>query len=192
MTQRQGKIIIIVAPSGTGKSTLIKKLKAEYPQLLESVSFTTRPQRPGEIDGEHYHFVDTQTFEKMKDRGEFLEWAMVHSNYYGTSKKFVEEELSQGKNLLFDLDVQGTDSFKKYFQSDAHAIFIGPPSVEELERRLRGRGTEKTEVIELRINNARLELKRSQDFDYFVCNDDFEKAYTDLKEIVGKILCINK
>lgn len=184
----QGKIIVIVAPSGTGKSTLIKRLKAEFPVLVESVSFTTRPMRKGEVHGESYFFISKEEFEAKMEKSEFLEYAIVHGNYYGTSKLFVEDCLKAGKALLFDLDVQGTDSFKAYFKDRAKVIFIAPPSVDELENRLRHRGTESTSIINLRLENAKSELKRKNDYDYLVVNDDIEKAYAHLKEITAKIL----
>lgn len=183
-----GKIIVIVAPSGSGKSTLIKKMKDDFPELVESVSFTTRPPRDGEVDGVHYNFISKEQFEIMIKDGEFLEWAEVHSNYYGTSKSFVEQQISSGTDLLFDLDVQGTDSFKAYFKERAQAIFIAPPSIIELENRLRGRGTESTQVINLRIENSKREILRKDDFDFCIVNDDLDRAYKDLKEIVSKIL----
>ena len=126
-----GKIIVIVAPSGTGKSTLIKKVKAEFSNLIESVSYTTRKIREGELDGVAYNFIEKDKFVEMKDHDEFLEWAEVHSNYYGTSKEFVEAELSKGKFLLFDLDVQGADSFKSYFKDGA---FFVPPYIKQCIR----------------------------------------------------------
>ncbi|MCB9063410.1 MAG: guanylate kinase [Halobacteriovoraceae bacterium] len=184
----EGKIIIIVSASGAGKSTLIKKLKIDFPDLLESVSFTTRPIREGEVDGVHYNFIDVETFLKMKDSGEFLEWANVHGKYYGTSKKFVEEKIQDGQNILFDLDVQGTDSFKTYFKQKAHAIFIAPPSLKELESRLRGRATDSETAIHQRILDAKQELLRSDDYDYKVYNDEIEIAYVELKNIVNEIL----
>ncbi|WP_127717963.1 guanylate kinase [Halobacteriovorax sp. HLS] len=183
-----GKIIVIVAPSGTGKSTLIKKIKDSVTSLVESVSYTTRPIRPGEVDGVAYNFIDKDTFLKMKENGEFLEWAEVHSNFYGTSKKFVESELEQGKHLLFDLDVQGTDSFKAYFKDKAQAIFIAPPSIEVLESRLRGRGTESTGIINLRLSNAKKEVLRKDDYDYCVKNEDLETAFNELKTIINNII----
>ena len=183
-----GKLIVIVAPSGTGKSTMIKRLKAELPILLESVSFTTRPIRPGEVHGKSYFFINKEEFEKMIAQNEFLEWANVHGNFYGTSKKFVEDSLMAGKNLLFDLDVQGTDAMKAHFKEKAKAIFIAPPSVEELEKRLRNRGTETTQVINLRLLNARSELQRKNDFDFLVYNEDIETAYENLKNITLSIL----
>lgn len=184
----KGKLIVIVAPSGTGKSTMIKRLKIDYPTLLESVSYTTRPMRPGEIDGKSYFFIKIEEFLRMRERNEFLEWAEVHGNYYGTSKKFVEDSLNEGKHLLFDLDVQGTDSIRAYFGDKANIIFISPPSVEELEKRLRHRGTENTQVINLRLMNARKELLRKDDFDFLIYNDDIENAYERLSEITKKIL----
>jgi guanylate kinase len=183
-----GKIIVIVAPSGTGKSTLIKKIKAEFSSLVESVSYTTRPIRSGEENGVAYNFIDKDTFLKMKEADEFLEWAEVHSNYYGTSKKFVEAELEKGKYLLFDLDVQGADSFKDYFKDKAKAIFIAPPSIEELEVRLRGRGTDSTGVIQLRLENAKREVLRKDDYDFCVKNEELEKAFIDLKTTIRQIL----
>jgi guanylate kinase len=184
----KGKLIVIVAPSGTGKSTMIKRLKIDFPVITESVSFTTRPMRPGEVQGLSYFFISHEEFLKKREQDEYLEWAEVHGNLYGTSKEFVENCLRSGKNLLFDLDVQGTDSLKKYFGEVANVIFISPPSVEELEKRLRHRGTENTQVINLRLLNARKELLRKEDFDYLIYNDDIENAYNRLKEITQKIL----
>ncbi|MGZ3790312.1 MAG: guanylate kinase [Bacteriovorax sp.] len=183
-----GKLIVIVAPSGTGKSTMIKRLKVDFPSLVESVSYTTRTMRPGEVHGKSYFFVPREEFLAMKDDNEFLEWAEVHGNFYGTSKHFVEECLNEGKHLLFDLDVQGTDSMKDYFGERANVIFISPPSVEELEKRLRNRGTEDTQVINLRLTNAHKELLRKDDFDFLIYNDDIEEAYKRLTEITAKIL----
>jgi guanylate kinase len=188
MSSKSGKLIVIVAPSGSGKSTLIKRLKNDYPQLIESVSFTTRSMRAGEVHGESYFFISKEEFIAKRDKGDFLEWAEVHTNYYGTSKHFVEEQLANGRHLLFDLDVQGTDSFKKYFQERAHAIFIAPPSVDELKNRLRGRGTDSTGVINIRLENSKVELQRKDDFDYCVVNDDLDRAYTELRGIVASIL----
>jgi guanylate kinase len=184
----KGKLIVIVAPSGTGKSTMIKRLKTDFPSLTESVSFTTRPIRPGEVHGKSYFFISRDEFLTKKEANEFLEWAEVHGNFYGTSKVFVEESLAQGKHLLFDLDVQGTDSIKNYFGEKANVIFISPPSVEELEKRLRNRGTENTQVINLRLLNAQKELLRKNDFDFLIYNDDIEQAYKSLTEITAKIL----
>ena len=167
---------------------MIKRLKHDYPNIVESVSYTTRPIRPGEIHGLSYFFISREEFIVKKDNNEFLEWAEVHGNFYGTSKAFVEQCLAEGKHVLFDLDVQGVDSIKLHFGSVANVIFIAPPSVEELEKRLRHRGTESTQVINLRIMNARNELLRKDDFDFLILNDDIDNAYERLKEITQKIL----
>jgi len=184
----EGKIIIIVAPSGTGKSTLIKKIKSDFPQISESVSYTTRKVRAGEKHGTHYFFIEEKEFLERRGRDEFLEWAQVHANYYGTSKEFVEKNIQEGKVLLFDLDVQGTDSFKTFFKDKAKAIFIAPPSIDELEKRLRDRGTESPEAIDIRIRNAKKEILRKGDYDYCVVNEDLDRAYIDLKNVVLEIL----
>ena len=183
-----GKMIVICAPSGTGKSTLINRLKGDHPELEWSVSCTTRPMRTGEVDGKDYHFILKEDFELQIVKDEFIEWAKVHSNYYGTSKKFVSRGLAEGRKLLFDLDVQGADAMKKIYGSEAHVIFIEPPSVEELEKRLRLRGTDHDHVIVERIENARRELARKHDYDYLILNDDVELAYKGLKDAVERIL----
>lgn len=185
---KRGKILVIVAPSGTGKSTLIEQLQKDIPSLEWSVSYTTRPRRQGEIHGQDYFFITEKEFVTRKDNDEFVEWAKVHSNYYGTLKAFVDEGLQTGKHLLFDVDVQGCDSFKDIYGSEANIIFIEPPGIEALEQRLRKRGTDREEVIQERLSNAKSELTRKDDFDYKVLNDDFPKAYKHLKEVVDSIL----
>jgi len=187
-TKKPGKLIIIVAPSGSGKSTLLTRLKSDFPQLCESVSYTTRAKRPGEEHGKHYFFVDEPEFLKIRGRGEFLEWALVHGDYKGTSIKFVQEHLDCGTPLIFDLDVQGADFFKKAFPNVAKVIFISPPSLAELEKRLRHRHTETEESIQLRLKNAEKELERMHDYDYNILNDNIEKAYSELFRIVSEIL----
>jgi len=184
----RGKIIIIVAPSGTGKSTLIKQLVDDIPKLEWSVSCTTRPRRNGETNGVDYFFMTEKEFVTKKDNNEFLEWAQVHSNYYGTLKSFVDAGLENGKYLLFDLDVQGCDQMKEIYQDEAQVVFIEPPSVEELEARLTKRATDNRDVINERLNNAKKELTRKNDFDFLVTNDDFSRAYSDLKNVVKKIV----
>ena len=183
-----GKLIVIVAPSGTGKSTMIKRLKNDFSSIVESVSFTTRSIRKGEVEGVSYFFISREMFLIMIAEEKFLEWAEVHGNFYGTSKEFVEDSLRAGKNLLFDLDVQGTDSFKAYFGNKANVVFISPPSIDELEKRLRNRGTESTQIINLRLENAKEELLRKNDFDFLIYNDDIEKAYKRLCEITREII----
>ncbi|MBK24239.1 MAG: guanylate kinase [Halobacteriovorax sp.] len=188
MAQTEGKIIIIVAPSGSGKSTLIQKIKEEFKNLEWSVSFTTRPQREGEVDGVAYNFINKEEFEQRRDKNEFLEWALVHQNYYGTSKIFVEEKLKEGINILFDLDVQGVDSFKEYFGDKAKAIFIAPPSIEALKSRLLQRGTDNIDVINVRLENAQKELLRKDDFDYCVVNDEIDRAHQELRSVILEIM----
>lgn len=183
-----GRIIVICAPSGTGKSTLLSRLKSAYPQLEWSVSCTTRSMRAGEVNGKDYHFITTDDFQKQIGEGLFIEWARVHSNYYGTSRKFVDEGLSAGKKMLFDLDVQGADAMKKTYGDNARVIFIEPPSVEELEKRLRHRGTDSEKVIQERVVNAKKELKRKNDYDHLILNDDVDGAYQKLKKIVEEVL----
>ena len=184
----RGKILVIVAPSGTGKSTLIDKLLVDFPHIKWSVSYTTRPMREGEINGKDYFFVNEKEFLRMKENDEFVEWAEVHSNYYGTHKGFINDGLKNGDILLFDVDVQGCDSFKDIYGEEAKIIFIEPPSLEHLEQRLRKRGTESNRVIQERLNNAKREIERKDDFDYKVVNDDFEGAYLNLKAVVKEIL----
>ena len=187
MKKKKGKIIIIVAPSGTGKSTLMKRVRSDFLDLSESVSYTTRDKRPGEIDGEDYHFISKEKFESMVEEGDFIEWAMVHGECKGTSKSFVEQKLTIGEDLIFDLDVQGADSFKNYFKDEAKAIFIEPPSLSILEKRLRNRGTESEESIETRLANAKIELSRKDDYDYKILNDVIDNAYNELRDLIIKL-----
>lgn len=183
-----GRLIIIAAPSGAGKSTLIQLLKKDFPMLLESISYTTRPPREGEKDGEHYFFISKAEFETMLEDNHFVEWAVVHSKYYGTSKTFVAKRLAQKKFILFDFDVQGADSLKHEFKELAQVIFIAPPDLETLEKRLIGRGSDKKEVILERLKNAKSEILRKNDFDYCVTNQEVDTAYAELKEIVANIV----
>jgi len=183
-----GKMIVICAPSGTGKSTLLNRLKADIPDLVWSVSCTTRPIRQGEVHGKDYFFIKKDSFEEQIKADEFIEWAKVHSNYYGTSKRFVTEGLLNNWNMLFDLDVQGADEMKRIYGIEAQVIFIEPPSIEELEKRLIARGTDSLEVIQERIRNARKELQNKDKYDHLVLNDDVDKAYGKLKTIVERIL----
>jgi guanylate kinase len=183
-----GKMIVICAPSGTGKSTLLNRLKSDIPDLVWSVSCTTRPIRTGEVHGKDYYFIKEESFKKQIEQNEFIEWAKVHSNYYGTSKRFVSEGLQKGWDMLFDLDVQGADAMKKIYGLQAQVIFIEPPSIEELEKRLIARGTDKMEVIQERIKNARKELENKHRFDHLVLNDEIESAYQKLKTVVERIL----
>lgn len=182
------RLIVIVAPSGTGKSSLIKKLHNEFNEINWSVSMTTRRKRPAEVEGVDYFFVDQDTFNQGIHHNRFVEWAKVHGNYYGTSKDFVEKGIREGAVLLFDLDIQGTDALIKEYGKYTKAIFIAPPSLQTLEERLINRGTEDEETIKRRIQNAIVELQRKNDYDFLVINDDFDKAYNDLSSIIREIL----
>lgn len=183
-----GKLIVICAPSGTGKSTLLNRLKLDVSDLVWSVSCTTRAIRAGEVHGKDYYFIKVESFEKQIAADEFIEWAKVHSNYYGTSKRFVDEGHSKNWKMLFDLDVQGADAMKRIYGDEVQVIFIEPPSIEELEKRLLSRGTDSVEVIKERISNARKELVHKEKYDYLILNDDVEKAYSQLRNIVQRIL----
>ena len=179
----KGLLIVISAPSGTGKTTLTHMLLKAFPNMEFSVSYTTRKPRPGEVNGKDYFFVDRDTFERMIEEGDFLEWAEVYGNLYGTSKSQVLKALNEGKDVLLDIDTQGALQVKKNFP-EAVLIFILPPSLKELERRLRSRGTDDEETIERRLKTARVEIERAPLYDYIVVNDVLEEAFEKLKSIV--------
>lgn len=179
---RLGLILVLCAPSGAGKSTLVRRLLAEFPDFGYSVSYTTREPRPGEQDGRDYHFVTRERFEAMRAAGEFAEWAEVHGNCYGTASAPVRGMLAAGRDVLFDIDVQGAAQLRGTFP-DALYVFLLPPSRDELERRLRGRGTDAEEVIARRMKNARGEIAAAGDFDFLVVNDRLEQAYDELRAV---------
>ena len=180
-----GKLFVITAPSGAGKSSLISALLKEEPALKLSISYTTRAPRPGEENGREYHFVDEQSFLAMRGRGEFLESAEVHGNHYGTSKRVIEEALARGEDLLLEIDWQGAQQVRKLYPGCV-GIFIVPPSVQELERRMRERGQDSDAVIRRRLENAREELAHQREFKYAIINKDFETAKRELAEIIRK------
>jgi guanylate kinase len=178
-----GTLYIVAAPSGAGKTSLLKALLESTDQLKLSVSHTTRPPRPGEQDGVHYNFVDVDTFKQMIAGGLFLEHAEVFGNFYGTSRPWVEQALARGENVILEIDWQGAQKVRAALPQ-AVSIFILPPSRPELERRLRGRGTEADEVIARRLGEAQREMAHYGEFDYLVVNDDFEQALADLRAIM--------
>jgi guanylate kinase len=180
-----GKLFVITAPSGAGKTSLIDAVMAADPSLKISVSYTTRPPRPGEKDGVDYHFVDEARFLAMRERGEFLESAEVHGNHYGTSKKVILEALARGDHLILEIDWQGAQQVRRLYPG-AVGIFILPPSLEELERRLRGRGQDAEAVIRRRLENAREELSHRDEFKYAIINKDFENAKQQLADIIHR------
>lgn len=180
---RYGMLVVISAPSGGGKSTLLGRLLKEVDNLRYSVSYTTRAPRPGEEDGVHYHFVSEADFERMRERGELLESAKVHGNYYGTGRRYVEEELAQGHDLILDIDVQGAEAVSTVLP-DSVRIFIMPPGFDILSERLRGRASDSPETVERRLRNARGEVARFREFQYVVVNDDLETALRSLISII--------
>ncbi len=185
----KGDLFVVSAPSGAGKTTLCRRLLAELPDLSFSVSYTTRPPRHGEMDGVAYHFVTRERFLAMREAGEFFEWAEVHGNFYGTGKGEVTSRISQGEDVLLDIDVQGARRIREIFP-EAVTIFVLPPSWEALEKRLGGRGTEDREVLALRLTNARTELDAAHEYDYLVVNDEIDRALADLVGIVRARRCL--
>ncbi|MDD3381311.1 MAG: guanylate kinase [Rugosibacter sp.] len=178
-----GTLLIVSAPSGAGKTTLVNGLLAKDNQVLRSVSYTTRPPRKGEVDGHDYHFVDLSTFTEMRTRGEFVEWALVHGNYYGTSRVWLENQMTSGKDVLLEIDWQGAEQVQREF-IDAVGIFIFPPSMDELQRRLHRRATDTEDVIMRRLAVARDEIQHVTEFDFVIINDDLEKALGELIAVV--------
>jgi len=180
--------LVISAPSGAGKTTLINRLLSYDSRFTFSISTTTRPRRNNEIDGKSYYFVQENEFKGMVDRGEFIEWALVHGNYYGTSKKEIDRICCIGKIPIFDVDVQGARSLKGRLDGAVY-IFIVPPSRGVLESRLRNRKTDSEEQIQIRMRNAIRELGEYAQYDYIVVNDDLDVALNELRSIVTAELC---
>lgn len=179
---RLGQVLVVCAPSGTGKSTLINKLREEFPNFGFSVSYTTRAPRGDEQNGREYNFVSRDQFIAMRSQGEFCEWAEVHGNLYGTATAPVVKMLDEGKDVLFDIDVQGAKQLKKTFYK-GNFIFLLPPSREELTRRLTGRGTDSEESIAKRLANAQGEIAQAEFFDYWIVNDNLEQAYQEFRAV---------
>ncbi len=183
----RGKLFIVSAPSGAGKTTLCRYLRRAFPQLEYSVSATTRSPRPGEKDGRDYHFVSRQQFERGIREGRWAEWARVHDNYYGTPAAPIEKALAAGRPVLLDIDVQGARQLVERFP-EAVTIFIMPPDMETLEKRLAGRGTDSPEVIARRLENARREMEQKDFYRHVIVNDDLEEAVGQLVGLVGSYL----
>jgi guanylate kinase len=178
-----GNIFLVVAPSGAGKSTLVNALLAQDATIQLSVSYTTRPPRPGEADGREYHFVAVEDFKARRARGEFLESAEVHANFYATSRVWIEQRMRKGRDVLLEIDWQGARQVKAAF---AHAIgiFILPPSIDALEKRLHKRGQDSSQVIARRLLAAGSEIAHAPEFDYVIINEDFDRALAELTAIV--------
>lgn len=178
-----GRLFVISAPSGTGKTTVLGEVRRRCPGLRFSVSCTTRRPREGEVEGREYRFVTRERFDEMRSKGGFVEWAEVHGELYGTPRDFIDEQLKGGRDTLLDIDVQGACSIKRIYP-DAVTIFLLPPSIEELERRLKGRGTDAPEKIALRLANAKREMAEKGSYDHVVVNDDVSKAASELEKIL--------
>jgi len=182
----KNKLFVMSSASGAGKSTLQKMVLPDFPDIKYSISATTRKPREGEVEGVHYFFKTREEFEELIKNDGLIEWNEVHGNYYGTPKSFVEKTLAEGNRVLFDLDVFGKVNFDKVYP-EATGILILPPNDEELERRLRGRGTDSEEVIQLRLHNAKKEVEFAQTqgkYEYTIVNDDLERAANELREIL--------
>ena len=181
-----GALFIVSAPSGAGKTTLVRKLMDLDPGIRHSVSYTTRQPRPGERDGHDYNFIDIQAFLAMRERGEFLEWAEVHGNFYGTSRNWLLNEMRAGRDTLLEIDWQGAQQVRGLFHG-CTGIFVLPPSVEELERRLRGRGQDSDEIIARRVAAAVDEMRHVNEFDYVIINNKLPEAIEDLQTVVRSV-----
>lgn len=179
-----GRLFVISAPSGAGKTTLLSRVMARIPGLAFSVSHTTRMPRPGETQGVDYHFVSRPEFLAMIDAGRFLEHAEVHGNLYGTAKSGIRQQLEEGIDVILDIDVQGAAILRRTGQIEAAYVFIAPPNMAELEKRLRGRGTESEDRIQLRLQNARQELQAAGEYEYLIINEDLAET----ADLLGAII----
>ena len=186
-------LIIISAPSGAGKTTLCHRLLQDFPGLLiHSISSTTRPPRKNELNGREYNFLSKEEFEKKIEKNEFAEWAQVHGHHYGTTKENISHAFKEGKSVLLDIDVQGAESLRRAFPNQNYSIFIAPPNLTELENRLTKRATDSQDVIKKRIQNAKSEMNRINEFDEIIINDDLDSAYNKLKKIIQKLIVKNE
>ena len=181
----RGLLCVLASPSGAGKSTIARMLLAEDKEIDMSISVTTRPMRPGEVDGRDYHFVDVPTFKQMVANGELMEWAHVFDHRYGTPKAPVEEVLAKGHDVLFDIDWQGAQQLYQQAGQDVVRVFILPPSVDELERRLRARGTDDAAVVEARMARANAEISHWDGYDYVLINDDVQTCFAQVLTILN-------
>ncbi|HWW65486.1 MAG TPA: guanylate kinase [Sphingomonadaceae bacterium] len=182
--KRRGLLFVLSSPSGAGKSTIARRLLADDDGLEMSVSATTRPMRPGETEGVDYHFVDLEHFRSMASAGEFLEWAHVFGHRYGTPRAPVDRLLDQGRDILFDIDWQGAQQLYQQAGGDVVRVFILPPSIEELRRRLVARGTDSAEVIAARMERAANEISHWDGYDYVLVNDDVDRCFADVRTIL--------
>lgn len=182
---RRGVMMVLASPSGAGKSSISRAIFADDPEISLSVSVTTRARRTDEKEGVHYHFIDVPTFEKMKHDGELLESAEVHGHFYGTPRAHVEEKLAKGRDILFDIDWQGTLQLLKTARADMVTIFILPPSIRELRKRLERRAQDSKETIETRLKNARIEMEHWKEYDYVLVNEDLDQSCARVRSILA-------
>lgn len=182
---RRGVMLVLASPSGAGKSSISRALFADDPNIALSVSVTTRARRTDEIDGIHYHFIDVPTFERMRAAGDLLESAEVHGNFYGTPRSKVEERLSTGRDILFDIDYQGTLQLYEKCRADMVTIFILPPSIVELRKRLERRAQDSAGTIDKRLQNARIEMDHYREYDYVLVNEDLEQSVQRVRSILA-------
>lgn len=183
---RRGLILILSSPSGAGKTTLTRAIAQDPSWALDlSISVTTRGRRPSEIDGRHYHFIDREAFDDLRNRDDLLEWAEVHGNFYGTPRRPVEKVLGSGRDMIFDIDYQGTRQVRSKLAQDVVTVFILPPSMAELRQRLERRAEDSAETIEKRLANARTEIQRWVEYDYVIVNDDLQNAFRALQGILA-------
>ncbi len=181
------RMIIIVAPSGAGKSSFVDRITAEFKILRDTVTYTTRQMRAGEVEGSPYHFVSADKFKELIGQNFFVEWAHVHQNMYGTPYYQIDEAFKKNEVVIMDVDVQGADTFRSKYP-DAKTIFILPPSIDELRRRVMKRDKKLPPDLEVRMQNATKEINRAKEFDYQVVNDDFESSYAKFKKIIEELL----
>lgn len=182
---RRGVMLVLASPSGAGKSSISRALFEDDPNIALSVSVTTRARRTDEIEGKHYHFIDVPEFERMRAAGELLESAEVHGNFYGTPRSRVEERLGNGRDILFDIDFQGTLQLYEKCRTDMVTIFILPPSIKELRKRLERRAQDSAGTIEKRLRNARLEMDHYREYDYVLVNEDLEDSTSRVRTILA-------
>jgi guanylate kinase len=182
---RRGVMLVLASPSGAGKSSITRTLFGQDPNIRLSVSVTTRPRRTDEVEGKHYFFIDIPAFERMRERGELLEWAKVHDNFYGTPRAHVEEQLAVGNDILFDIDYQGTLQLYKASRDDMVTVFILPPTIGELRSRLERRAQDSKAAIERRLRNARVEMEHYREYDYVLVNEDLENSTQKVRSILA-------
>tara|TARA_R110000868_G_scaffold4656_10_gene28985 strand:- start:1046 stop:1693 length:648 start_codon:yes stop_codon:yes gene_type:complete len=181
---RRGVMLVLSSPSGAGKSSIARQILSKDSEIELSVSVTTRAQRPSEIEGTHYHFIDQRRFTAMRDRNELLEWAEVHGNFYGTPRDPVEEALTAGRDVLFDIDWQGTRQLHEQMPEDLVRIFVLPPTISELKSRLERRAEDSNEVIAKRLTNAALEMEQWAEYDYVIINEKLEQSFDRVQSIL--------